>query len=557
MWVMLTSWRSIPELSFSRRPIPARALAAVIVPCLFAGLFWWLGHARIAVVLLVLAGIVAVASAASARFRHGIESIIVAIGMWIGRVSTVVILGGVYLLIFAPTALFSRLIRRDLLDDGPKTSVSTFWSHRANASDPIPQHMFSVERRLAGGDHRPISRGRRIVRLAAFAMVTIAVLGVADLAVGLAWDGLRGGNGAAAQVADFRSSLPAHDGDDWADSYYGTLRSVPADYEPFVGFRRQDIQSEYLNISDGLRASYEPVSVQQDALPIVYFFGGSTMFGTSQRDDFTIPSFVSRMAEADGIPVEVRNYGHGSYRSRQEVILLELLLVDGARPGVVVFYDGVNDMQQQALSMSDEPSHSQAKTLQSLVDRNRAQADNGWTGVSSGVRRIAAVAKRRSALLRLAKSVRHRFSSDSPAATVGKQEPFDLVPQRAENAASIYMKSVDTAQRLAASYGFDIAFFWQPNIFTKDIAGGEEMLVDPKSCRHCTWDLEDNRSLYLTTTERVGPPVIDITDALDGFDAPVMTDLVHTNELGAEAVAEDIYLNIKPMIVDAYRERNE
>ncbi|MGB0963020.1 MAG: hypothetical protein ACPGVY_10030, partial [Mycobacterium sp.] len=92
-------------------------------------------------------------------------------------------------------------------------------------------------------------------------------------------------------------------------------------------------------------------------------------------------------------------------------------------------------------------------------------------------------------------------------------------------------------------------------IFTKAIVAGEESLDDPNQCWHCEWDLEDSRALYLQATELIGPPVIDISDALNDVAEPVMTDQVHTNERGAEAVAERIYSDIKPMIVDAYRDR--
>ncbi len=62
----------------------------------------------------------------------------------------------------------------------------------------------------------------------------------------------------------------------------------------------------------------------------VWFFGASALFGDGQRDDHTIPSEFARLAEADGIPVEVRNYGRPGIAMWQELELFEQLVVDRA-----------------------------------------------------------------------------------------------------------------------------------------------------------------------------------------------------------------------------------
>ena len=47
------------------------------------------------------------------------------------------------------------------------------------------------------------------------------------------------------------------------------------------------------------------------------------------------------------------------------------------------------------------------------------------------------------------------------------------------------------------------------------------------------------------------PPVIDLSDALNGVRAPVMIDYEHTNELGASEVATAIYRYLKPVLTDS------
>ncbi|MGB0971560.1 MAG: hypothetical protein ACPGVG_11420 [Mycobacterium sp.] len=552
------TWRSLPDIPEPEAsPGYARIIAAVVVPGLLVGLLLWWGHIVAAVILGVLAFSVLAASAASRRVRDRIEVIAGAIGQWAGRILTVVVLGGVYFFVVTPGALVLRLLRRDPLQVEGEQPENTFWFKRPRSVDPLPERMFSVERTRSNVPNRGgVHQGRRVVRLA-FVVSTVVALAAVDLAAGTAWDLLRPSS---AVTADPRPSLPAHHSDAWAVGHYNSRRTTRVDYAPFVGFvRHQDIHLDQFNITQGVRSSYQPEAAAGSGLPVLYFFGGSTMFGTSQRDLYTIPSFVARLAEADGYPVEVRNYGHESYQSRQEVTLLQQLLAAGHRPDAVVFYDGHNDVDQQARVINTEPSHSQASRLQAMVDDNRASAGAGLPGVWADARTVADVLKRRSATLRLARNLKQRLLGPhrptSAGFRIGSQRPLEDIAQRAKNAASIYAGSVDIAQHLGEAYGFDVAFFWQPNIFTKTIVAGEESLDDPNQCWHCEWDLQDNRALYLQATELIGPPVIDISDALNDVAEPVMTDQVHTNERGAEAVAERIYSDIKPMIVDAYRDR--
>ena len=563
------NWRSLPEVHVSTElpharseKLPhARIVGAVLVPVLLIGLFLWLGHIVAAVVLGVLAVTVLAASAASRQVRAGVEAIAGAIGRWAGRVLTVVVMGGVYFLVFTPGAFLLRLVGRDPLQVRGEQLENTFWLKRPRSVDPMPDRMFSNEMTRSSIPNRdPVRRGRRVVRVSASVVSAIVAFAAVDQAAGFTWELLKPSSGAAA-LTEPRPSLPAHDGDAWATELYMAERTTPADYEPFVGFLRKDIHVDQLNITNGMRSSYQPVAAQAGGLPVVYFFGGSTMEGVSQRDRYTIPSYVARLAEADGVPVEVRNYGRGAYQSRQEVILLQQLLVAGHSPDVAVFYDGHNDVTQQARAVTTEPSHAQARKLQTMVENQRSSSRGGLSGVSADAKKVAEIFKRRSATWRLARILKHRFlgprRSTSTGARIGPQLPIDDIAQRAENAAFIYKGSVDIAEHLAVAYGFDVAFFWQPNIFTKTIVAGEESLDDPNQCWHCAWDLDDHRSLYLQATELIGPPVIDISDALDDVTEPVMTDEAHTNERGAEAVAGRIYSHIKPMIIDAYRGRGE
>ncbi|MGB0973332.1 MAG: SGNH/GDSL hydrolase family protein, partial [Mycobacterium sp.] len=241
------------------------------------------------------------------------------------------------------------------------------------------------------------------VRLA-FVVSTVVALAAVDLGAGFAWNLLQ----PSPAYVDPRPSLAAHESDAWAAEHYAAIRTTPTDYAPFLGFLRQDIHHDQLNVVHGMRRSYEPTTAPARNEPVVYYFGGSTMFGTSQRDLYTIPSYISRLAEADGYPIEVCNYGRGGYQSPQEVTLLQQLLAAGHRPDAVVFYDGHNDVYQQARVINTEPSHSQASRLQAMVEDQRASSRAGLPGIWADAKKVAGVLKRRSATLRLARNLKQR-----------------------------------------------------------------------------------------------------------------------------------------------------
>ena len=67
-----------------------------------------------------------------------------------------------------------------------------------------------------------------------------------------------------------------------------------------VGHGEWGLQGQLrFNLADRARKTYTSEGVGDDATS-VYLFGGSTMWGYGQRDLYTIPSQVARLAEDDG-----------------------------------------------------------------------------------------------------------------------------------------------------------------------------------------------------------------------------------------------------------------
>src|SRR4029077_8544827 len=121
------------------------------------------------------------------------------------------------------------------------------------------------------------------------------------------------------------------------------------------------------NIYDGVRKSYQSTAPGQKVS--VWFFGASALFGEGQRDDHTIPSEFARLAEADGIPLEVRNFGRPGTAMWQELELFQQVVSTGQKPDRVVFYDGFNDLAwQMNVKLTTEPTNIYDSTAGQATD---------------------------------------------------------------------------------------------------------------------------------------------------------------------------------------------
>ncbi|HMB75191.1 MAG TPA: SGNH/GDSL hydrolase family protein [Kiloniellaceae bacterium] len=117
-------------------------------------------------------------------------------------------------------------------------------------------------------------------------------------------------------------------------------RKAQEGYKPYIGWRRLPLESETVNIGDdGLRVH----SVGKDGTaddPSVAFFGGSTVWGTGEDDDSTIPAVFDEITEG----LRVLNYGEAGWTSRQSLAQVVNLINQDKMPDNVVFYSGVNDV---------------------------------------------------------------------------------------------------------------------------------------------------------------------------------------------------------------------
>jgi lysophospholipase L1-like esterase len=346
---------------------------------------------------------------------------------------------------------------------------------------------------------------------------------------------------------DSRVRADAHAADSWVGEYYKEFADVTANrWVSYVYWRREPYRGRYINIdANGLRRTWtdrQDSAGQGDPLTI-FMFGGSTMWGVGARDDFTIPSALSRKLKERGVDNRVVNFGEAGYVSTQEVIALLRQLHAGNVPSLVVFYDGVNDVysayQQQVAGLPQnefnrvrEFNLSQPRRYRQLrrVFLRRAVDQLAMTRLVRNVLRRLGVADHREEA-----AIHPRPVRDS---TADEETLFrDVV--------AIYGNTVQTVVALGQSYGFKALFYWQPTVFDKERLTPYEESERQRMAhlQRFYWKVSGLVQQGGLATEYDGV-FHDVGGIFDAVSQPVFVDWCHICERGNEVIAERMAADI-------------
>ncbi len=256
----------------------------------------------------------------------------------------------------------------------------------------------------------------------------------------------------------------------WTAAYYEEFREAwPMVWQSYVYWRREPYSGQFINVNeDRLRQTWRPPAGGDSVAGSparVFVFGGSTVWGTGVRDDYTIPSCLARELTEAGHSVRVFNFGESGYVSTQEVITLLRCLQSGDVPDIAVFYNGVNDVfaayQHREAGVPQNEKNRRAefnllKDYKRLGEAYLAAKPTSWPG-----------------FVRLATAIRTRLNPDdgvvlSRPASSGvhpdeRQEELLLI----DDLLRVYENNFRIVMAVSEAYGFDAVFYWQPMIFTK------------------------------------------------------------------------------------------
>jgi hypothetical protein len=483
----------------------------------------------------VAAVILTTAAALSPAAARVIEGVLGFISHWVGRVLSAVILTLVFVIAFVPVGLISRLVRRDPLNAGvahPGTDWLERWGWRDRR---LPDRSYASEQDLLGG-----RRAGRVI----WTVGLVAALLLADVAIGtvLTDPPSDASTPPPAPGEGEASAIPALEGLDYVPGLFSEQYTAESGrFDPYLGWRLLDYDGQYMDIRNGERVSRTTTAPGDPT--VVWFFGGSGMYGFGQRDDHTIASELVALGEEEGIPIEAHNFGTPAYVNWQAVSLFARLVTEREAPDLAVFYDGYNDLSLQFVDGPvREPSHVLAKVNQERL----AAPDPVETPTTfDDVRSFWAD---HSAAVNLYRRIRDRVDGDEPEVRLTDAEasavPADVDADAIESAtAGLLRRGRDLASAIGESYGIDVQYWFQPTLFSKGPVEGEEQLIGRAANRSPQWV-----PVIESLRQDLPPEVVDLADALDGQTDPLFWDVVHTNETGARLIAEDAWPSLREAI---------
>ena len=465
-------WSQMPMMPKQRRSSRiGNALRQILIGVIVAAVFWLLGRHALAVVVVAASIIAAIVCVFSPRASDLLSRVVTRFQAVVGRALSWLLLGFVELIIFTPVAAIAAITRHDPLALGHGRNEPTQWRvHTAKGRKTLYARQFTYE--------WPAQVRRSLLGRLALAVGAVVLLMACDVGVGSAVAALKGTT-PPTQTALFSPSIAAIPKTAWWPQVLAETFGIAATArpDPFLGWTFSDYSSPYSNISGGIRRSYEP-PVSNGKTPVeVLFLGGSTVAGSYQRDDYTIPSDVARIASARGIPIHVTNRGAQGYSVWQELNLMEELLVKGYRPNVVVLYDGINELYVQASTgTTATPSTIKARQYETAILQSEQKAASTQQSQSLLARAYDAYANK-SAIIGVTRDIFGSGSSAAPGEVDNIQWDSDQSQQtaiaRGEDAAAIHNQAVSVFEALAAAYHFRLVSFWQPFLYSKTPIAGE------------------------------------------------------------------------------------
>jgi hypothetical protein len=344
------------------------------------------------------------------------------------------------------------------------------------------------------------------------------------------------------------TSAPAPVPHPYADStWYHDLqddmaRSDALAWRSYVYFRHRPFHGHYVTVDDSAHRRTVQPSYDGPGVAPVFFFGGSTMYGSFQRDSMTIPSCVARRLSALGDPrlkVQITNFGETGYIFAQEVVELALQLRNGARPRTVVFYDGINDVM--ATIQNGQPGIPQNERNRA-VDFDMGRVVFNWrTDALSDLQawgRLLLVGLGRSQLVQ---RLRNGLATPPPA---GPSAP-ELARQLVES----YTGTVREVEALAKAYGFQTLYVWQPALHgtVKPLTPFEQRLVAgiervPFQQERRTIHVAVPSMLDSAMAPVAGARFVDLSGLFTGYAGPVFVDDIgHTTESAIPAIVDGFW----------------
>jgi lysophospholipase L1-like esterase len=342
---------------------------------------------------------------------------------------------------------------------------------------------------------------------------------------------------------DPRLVAEGYDGAPWVETHFREYDHLVAQWQPYVYFRQEPFRGQTITVlPGGLRKTWNsPESAHEKPLQI-WFLGGSSGWGVGARDDYTIPSLLAKDLSARGRAVDVTNHSEIGYVSTQELLWLALRLRAGECPDLVIAYDGANEiLSAQQNGVAGWPQHESNRRDAFDAQRSRARS------IVESVRLLV----RESSMFRLAKALRARLGGppESPALETQQPGTSPSLDALAGAVLDTYEANQRLIEALAASYGFDVMFVWQPAIFTKVAATPfERDEINKYAALQPLFTAVYDRVRERADQRRLPPDTLDLSRLFDDDARTRFADFCHLTEASNAIVARALADHVEAWI---------
>jgi hypothetical protein len=323
------------------------------------------------------------------------------------------------------------------------------------------------------------------------------------------------------------STLHPYAKEAWWGPFQGRdgLRVRANRFDPYRAFWGIPAGSRYVNVdSAGRRITPQESPSGRGKVRQVFMLGGSTMWGYTARDSFTVPALVARVLHDHGMTdVEVVNLAQGAYNSTQETTTLLLELANGRIPAAAVALNGYNDIATAYKYGGAGHTYGEAGIAQQIELGQR-----GFWGEMIGLGRHSAL------IARLRKSVGLDKSAPEP-----RPDPDALCA----DVARYYHGIARVTDAMGREWGFPVIHVLQPfqSASHKPPTAWERTLGGPAVWAQCATAIE---------SEMAGKA--DFVSLTSMFDAETTTVFVdqnaHVTEAANRQIAERIADVLMPLL---------
>ncbi len=302
----------------------------------------------------------------------------------------------------------------------------------------------------------------------------------------------------------------------------------PTPYTMFTGLPGGRIQSESLN-----RLGYRgaaPSAFKEDGEIRIFMLGGSTVF----NGEPPIAALLQEEFRRSGRPdVAVYNFGVLSSISGMELSRIVHEIADLA-PDLIVMYNGANDIMHPFF-WDPRPGY----PFNFIVYENHPLLESNVRSYPT-----LPLLAYGSTMLRMVAS-RYFLARFVPQEEERRKAGYASEPWKDEIARA-YVGNLSKSARVASALGSEFLTFFQPMLFFRDQLTEEEraLAYEPELGRHCNDLRERIRAQIELLPEEIGSRILDLSDAYDGYPAPVFVDFAHTTQKSKPLVAEAIYRQI-------------